>query len=146
MMIFCGLRCCPFLRLPGGKARSPSLPARRLAYLPSLTPGSLGRLPAASERAAMHFGAAAAMSSSPVRPAAESVEHLGSSLSLLVCLSIHGCGWLDPENERNRLEPARYGRIEKRQRKRMCRLFFLFFALAFPWLFSTPLSFYVGKR
>ena len=79
MMIFCGLRCCPFLRLPGGKERSPSLPARRLAYLPSLTPGSLGRLPAASERA-MHFGAAA-MSSSHVRPAAERVEHLGSSPS-----------------------------------------------------------------
>ena len=91
MMIFCGLRCCPFFRLPGGKVRSPSLPARRLAYLPSLTPGSLGRLPAASERA-MHFGAAAAMSSSPVRPAAERVEHLGSSLSPSV--SIYPRLWL----------------------------------------------------
>ena len=58
----------------------------------------------------MHFGAAAAaMSSSPVRPAAESVEHLGSSPSLLVCLSIRGSGWLDPENERNRLELAMEG-------------------------------------
>ena len=35
----------------------------------------------------MHFGAAAAMSSSPVRPAAERVEHLGSSLSSCVYLS-----------------------------------------------------------